>query len=170
MNSDCITEMLRTSCEGPRCGRVLVALPVLPWYLGNQMTKQDTVPERLDKYGFAFAMEGYEVLFPRVASVKALAALKSGHTDRWGIKCLLCIADLFIERSRYQPEFRSWSGEIFGRDLGEKLRGLRGHPHRGMLLPWMYDQLEVFVVGQVEGFLATDNLRWRPKTRSPGVR
>lgn len=155
MQSGCVTEMLRASCDRPRCGRVLVALPILPWYIENQMTRQDAVPERLDKYGFAFAMEGYEVFFPRVPSLKALTALKRSHTDRWGIKCLLCIADLFIERSRYQPEFRSWSGDIFGRDLGEKLRGLRGHPQRGIILPWLYDELKRAVIGQVEAFSRT---------------
>jgi len=90
--------MFRASCDEPKCGRVLVALPVLRWMLGHQISRQDCVPERLEKYGFPFGIEGYEVLFPRVRSTEALAALKRGHTDRWTIKCLLCIASIYVDR------------------------------------------------------------------------
>src|SRR5579862_2449173 len=109
-NRESLLNSLHGLCDEPRCGRVLVALPVLRWHQGERLSRKDIIPERLDKFGSEYGMRGYRVFMPLgISSESALSALRRGHTARWSLMCLLCLASAQIRDGRYEAEFRMWS-------------------------------------------------------------
>lgn len=129
-------------CAEPGCARRGVSLPALDFPNGHDaMTREEAVPERLDRLGYALHTESYQAFFPLLGSVKAAAVqLRRTHQHGWRFACLRCLALRYIKQ-RIGPS----TGEIFGTVLSAKLRALRRRKDQRGAVDRLLPQLEAYV-------------------------
>jgi len=133
-------------CSEPACSRRGVCLPALDFPNGHEaMTREDAVPERLDRLGYALHTESYQAFFPLRGSVKAAAMqLRRTHQQGWRLACLRCLALRYIKQ-RIGPS----TGEIFGTVLSAKLRGLRRRTEGGRAVDRLLPPIDEYIINEL---------------------
>lgn len=143
---------LVADCDAPGCGRRGVCLPALDFANGHErMTRDEAVPESMDRVGIALHTESYQAFFPYHGSVEsAVKKLRRVHEKPWRLLCARCLALKFVRQ-----KFTRWTGHIFGADLTAKLRGLRRRKDPAAGVDRLLDKLERDLLGKCAGMRAS---------------